>query len=59
MVNVSAPDDYLVEGNEFFAVDISSFDISSQPSVYIIDNDCKIFHVSMLGSLMDYLCIQI
>ena len=61
VVNVSVPDDYLVEGNEVFNVVIESFDIiSPMPCVYIIDSDCKIFHVSMLGSLKcDFLCIQI
>ena len=50
MVNVSVPDDNLVEGNEVFNVVIESFEMSPA-SVYIIDNDCKIFHFSMLGIL--------
>ena len=46
MVNVSVPDDYLVEGNEFFDVALKFNDISSR--VFIIDNDCKIFPLSMV-----------
>lgn len=49
VVNVNAPDDYLVEGNELFNVVIDSFDISPAPCVYIIDNDCKIFHFKSNG----------
>ena len=59
VVNVSVPDDFLVEGNEIFNVVINSFEISPIPCVYIIDNDCKILHVSMPGSLKWFLCIQI
>ena len=50
MVNVSVPDDYLVEGNELFNVVIESFKMSPV-SVYIIDNDCKIFPFAVFGIL--------
>ena len=45
VVNVTVPDDYLVEGNEVFNVVL---DLSPAPCVFIIDNDCKVVHVSML-----------
>ena len=46
VVNVSVPDDYLVEGKEDFNVMIEHIDIS--PRVFIVDNDCKIFPLFML-----------
>ena len=55
LVYVNVPDDNLVEGNELFNVKISS-GISPAPCVYIIDNDCKIFHVSMLGIIGSCIC---
>ena len=48
MVNVTVPDDYLVEGNEVFNVEIDFLDLSPAPCVFIIDNDCKVVHVSVL-----------
>jgi hypothetical protein len=39
VVNVTVPDDYLVEGNEVFKVVIDSLDLSPALCVFIIDND--------------------
>ena len=48
VVNVTVADDYLVEGNEVFKVVIDSLDLSPALCVFIIDNDCKVVHVSVL-----------